>query len=75
MGLNRILLIVAVACFLIVAFSAFSDDVNVTEMGFLSLGLAAFAGSYLVYGTVGGGVGRGRVLAGRRPGWRDDPYA
>lgn len=75
MGLNRILLIVAVACFLLVAFSAFSDDVNVTETGFLALGLAAFAGSYLVYGTVGSGLGRQRVAAGRRPGWRDDPYA
>lgn len=76
MGLNRILLIVAVACFLITALSAFSDDVDVTEMGFLALGLAAYAGSYLVDGSVGvGGLGRGRVVAGRRTGWRDDPYA
>lgn len=75
MGLNRILLVVAVACFLITALSAFSDDVDVTEMGFLALGLAAYAGSYLVSGTVVGGLGRGRAVAGRRPGWRDDPYA
>ena len=72
MGLNRILLIVAVACLLITAVSAFSDNVNVTEMGFLALGLAAYVGSYLVDGAVG--VGRGRVLAGRRTTWRDDAY-
>ena len=75
MGLNRILLVVAVACFQITALSAFSDDVDVTEMGFLALGLAAYAGSYLVDGTVGGGFGRGRAVAGRRAGWRGDPYA
>ena len=75
MGLNRILLVVAVACFLITALSAFSDDVDVTEMGFLALGLAAYAGSYLADGAIGGGLGRGRVVAGRRAGWRDDPYA
>ena len=74
MGLNRILLVVAVACFLITALSAFSDDVDVTEMGFLALGLAAYSGSYLVYGTVGTGLGRQRVVAGRRAAWRDDPY-
>lgn len=70
MNLNRILLIVAVACLLITAVSAFSDDVNVTEMGFLALGLAAYVGSYLVDGAVGGG----RVLAGRRATRRDGAY-
>ena len=63
MNLNQILLIIAVACLLIAAVSAFSDNVNVTENGFLALGLAAYVGSYLVDGAIA--VGRGRV-AGRR---------
>lgn len=64
MSLNRILLLAAVACLLITAISAFSDDVNVTEMGFLSLGLAAYVGSYLVDGGLG--VGGGGAFSGRR---------
>ena len=47
-GMNRILLIVAVALFLIAALSAFSDDLNVNELGFLALGLAAWAAAPLV---------------------------
>ena len=46
--MNRILLIVAVALFAIVALSAFSDDVNVNETGFLGLGLAVWAAAPLV---------------------------
>ena len=46
--MNRILLIVAVALFVIAALSAFSDDVNVNELGFLALGLAAWAAAPLV---------------------------
>jgi hypothetical protein len=59
--MNRILLIVAVACFVIAALSAFSDDINVNELGFLALGLAAYAAAPLAadYG-VGDGVGRRR---------------
>ncbi len=45
--MNRILLIVAVALFAIVALSAFSDDVNVNETGFLGLGLAVWAAAPL----------------------------
>lgn len=72
MNLNRILLIVAVACLLITAVSAFSDNVNVTEMGFLALGLAAFVGSYLVDGAVA--FGGGRTLTGRRTTRGDASY-
>ena len=46
--MNRILLIAAVAFFVIAALSAFSDDVNVNELGFLALGLAAWAAAPLV---------------------------
>ena len=73
MNLTRILLIVAVASFLIAAVSAFSDNVNVNEGGFLALGLAAWAGSYLVVASPVP-VARPRAFAGRRPAWRDDPY-
>ncbi len=45
--MNRILLIVAVALFAIAALSAFSDDVNVNELGFLALGLAVWAAAPL----------------------------
>ncbi len=45
--MNRILLIVAVVLFVIAALSAFSDDVNVNEIGFLALGLAAWAAAPL----------------------------
>jgi hypothetical protein len=46
----RPLVIVAVVLFLIAALSAFSASVNVNEMGFVALGLAAFAGDQLVDG-------------------------
>ena len=46
--MNRILLIVAVVLFAIAALSAFSDDFNVNELGFLALGLAAWAAAPLV---------------------------
>ena len=45
--MNRILLIVAVALFVIAALSAFSDDLNVNELGFLALGLAVWAAAPL----------------------------
>ena len=45
--MNRILLIVAVALFAIAALSAFSDDFNVNELGFLGLGLAFWAAAPL----------------------------
>ena len=45
--MNRILLIVAVALFAIAALSAFSDDVNVNETGFVALGLAVWAAAPL----------------------------
>ncbi|HVL06161.1 MAG TPA: hypothetical protein VM388_09235 [Acidimicrobiales bacterium] len=46
--MNRILLVVAVALFAIAALSAFSDDFNVNELGFLGLGLAVWAAAPLV---------------------------
>ena len=59
--MNRILLIVAVALFAIAALSAFSDDFSVNELGFLGLGLAAWAAAPLVAAVpVGGGLGRRR---------------
>jgi len=54
-GMNRILLIVAVALFAIAALSAFSTDFNVNEMGFIGLGLAAWAAAPLVAGVAVGG--------------------
>ena len=59
--MNRILLIVAVALFAIAALSAFSDDLNVNELGFLGLGLAAWAAAPLVAG-VAVGVPRRRYV-------------
>ena len=56
---NRSLLLVAVACFAITAISAFTASVNVNELGFLALGLAAWAASYLA-----------PALPGRAGGWR-----
>ena len=54
--MNRILLIVAVALFAIAALSAFLDDVNVNETGFLALGLAVWAAAPLAAAVpVGGG--------------------
>ncbi len=64
--MNRLLLIVAVACFAIAALSAFTDGVNVNELGFLALGLTAYAAAPLVtdyaVGTTGVGRPRPRVL-------------
>ena len=73
MTLSRILLIVAVAAFAIAALSAFSDDVTVNESGFIALGLATWSGSSLAVVPIG--LGRPRVVAGRRAGWREDRYA
>ena len=53
--MNRILLIVAVVLFAIAALSAFSTDINVNEVGFLGLGLAAWAAAPLVAGVPMGG--------------------
>ncbi len=54
----RPLLVVSLVLFLIAAISAFSAQVNVNEIGFLALGLAAFVGDQLL-----GGV----ATVGRRP--------
>lgn len=56
--MNRILLILAVVLFAIVALSAFSDDVNVNELGFLGLGLAAWAAAPLAPAFAAGGPRR-----------------
>ena len=45
--MNRILLIAAVVLFAVAALSAFSDDVNVNELGFMALGLAVWAAAPL----------------------------
>ncbi len=58
--MNKILLIVAVAFFVIAALSAFSDDFNVNETGFLALGLAIWAGAPLAATIPVSGVGRRR---------------
>jgi hypothetical protein len=44
----RVLLVAAVALFLIAAISAFSATFNVNEIGFIALGLAAWAGDQLM---------------------------
>ena len=43
LGMNRILLIVAAVCFGLAALSAFSDAIDVNELGFVALGLLAYA--------------------------------
>ena len=53
--MNRILLVVAVVLFAIAALSAFSDDVNVNETGFVALGLAVWAAAPLAAGVPMGG--------------------
>jgi hypothetical protein len=66
----RILLVAAVVFFLIAALSAFSTEVNVNEIGFIALGLAAFAGDFLAESS---GASWSRVRArplGRRGGLR-----
>ena len=62
MSINRILVMVAVALFALVALSAFSGDINVNETGWLALGLAVYAASHLDLG-VGRGVGPRRRVA------------
>jgi hypothetical protein len=62
MSLNRLLVIAAVVCFGIVALSAFSTSINVNEVGWMALGLAAWAGSSLVVGVPIGGGRRHRAL-------------
>ncbi len=47
MSVNRILITAAVVCFAITALSAFSDSISVNEMGWLALGLTAWAASAL----------------------------
>ena len=63
MTINRILLIASVVLFALVAISAFSDDINLNETGWLALGLAVYAASHLTFATVGtfGGGRRRRV--------------
>ena len=51
MSANRILVIAAVVCFAITALSAFSDSINVNEIGWLALGLTAWAASSLALGV------------------------
>ena len=59
--MSRILQIVAVILFVLVALSAFSDDINLNETGWLALGLAAWAAAPLVPAVaVGGSSGRRR---------------
>ncbi len=63
MSVSRILIAVAVALFALAALSAFSDEVNVNEAGFLALGLACYAASHLTVGMGGRVAGpRRRVL-------------
>lgn len=62
MSMNRILVIAAVVCFAITALSAFSDDINVNELGWLALGLAAWAASALAVGVDFAAGRRRRVL-------------
>lgn len=63
--MSRILTIVAVVLFVVAAISAFSDDINVNELGFLALGLAAWAAAPLVPDVAVGSRGgrrRGGIL-------------
>jgi hypothetical protein len=62
MGLNRILVAAAVVCFALTALSAFSSDINLNELGWLSLGLALWAGSSLAVGMAVGAGRRRRAL-------------
>lgn len=56
----RPLIVASVVLFLIAAISAFSTSVNLNEVGFIALGLAAFAGDQLTEGF-------GSFRAGGRP--------
>jgi hypothetical protein len=62
--MSRILQIVAVVLFLLVAISAFSDDINLNEIGWLALGLAAWAAAPLVPAVAMGGPSTGRRRGG-----------
>jgi hypothetical protein len=62
MNISRILIAAAVVCFVLTALSAFSDDINLNETGWLALGLAAWAGSSLAVGVNFGAGRRRRVL-------------
>jgi hypothetical protein len=52
MTANRILLIAAIVLFVLVALSAFSSDINLNEIGWLALGLAAYSASHLNFAMV-----------------------
>ena len=58
--MSRILQIIAVVLFVLVAISAFSDDINLNETGWLALGLAAWAPGPLLRAVAVGGWSRGR---------------
>jgi hypothetical protein len=60
--MTRILLIIAVACFAIATLSAFTDAIAVNELGFIALGLTAYAAVPLVadYEAFGSGATRRR---------------
>ena len=60
--MSQILQIVAVVLFVLVAISAFSDDINLNETGFLALGLAAWATAALVPATFAAPVRRRRMV-------------
>lgn len=62
MNSNRILMIAAVVCFAITALSAFSDSINVNEIGWLALGLTAWAASGLALAVDLAAGRRRRVL-------------
>lgn len=61
--MSQILQIVAVVLFLVAGLSAFSDDINVNELGWIALGLAAWAAASLVPA-----IAIGRPSGGRRGG-------
>lgn len=65
--MTRILLIVAVACFALAALSIFTDALSVNELGFIALGLTAYAAvplvaDYEVFGSPTGRARRSRIL-------------
>ncbi len=61
--MSTLLHIAAVVLFALVAISAFSDDINLNETGWLALGLAAWAAAALVPATFSAPVGRrGRIV-------------
>ena len=59
----RPFLLVAVVLFLIAAFGAFTASVHINQIGFLALGLAAFAADFLL-GTHP--IGMNRAVSRRR---------